>query len=272
MERIKYIGSHVDKNVSHPTQRFTKTIDYYHHYRPTYPREVVNLIVKESGIDKSSSVVDVGSGTGIFTEQLLNFGCHVYAVEPNQEMREYAEGNLQQFPNFESIDGTAENLSIPDNSVELITAAQAFHWFDTPLVKPEFYRVLKQDGWVVLLWNFRNNYGSEMMRAYEELLSTYGTDYKDVAAENVSESDVEHFFKPNTFQSQVYENVQTLDLEGLKGRLLSTSYTPKPGDSNFEGMMTEAEKIYREYQKDGFVELLYHTTVYYGQFGSTRAS
>ncbi len=254
----------MDEKRSHPTHRFTKTIDYYHKYRPKYPQGVIDLLKTECSLDENSEVADVGSGTGIFTEQLLENGCKIHAVEPNKKMRECAEETLQHYPNFKSVGGTAENLPNPDNSVNVITAAQAFHWFDVRVVRTEFQRVLKQDGWVVLLWNFRDSHASPFMEAYEQLLATYGTDYKTVAAENISESDIERFFSPNSFQNQSFDNIQELDLQGLKGRLLSTSYTPKPADSNFEPMIHEAEKIFHECQSDGYVRLLYNTTVYYG--------
>lgn len=255
----------MDHDPVRPTERFSKSIDYYHKYRPRYPYEVIDIIQKECGADINSEIADVGSGTGILTEQLLSIGCPVYGIEPNREMRECAQENLKKFSNFKSINGTAENLTIMDESVDIITVAQAFHWFEPTSVKKEFRRVLRNSGWVIMLWNFRSHHMSPTMQAYEKLLTNYGTDYKKVAAENISELEVKRFFAPNSFKTHIFENIQKLDLKGLQGRLLSTSYTPKPGDFQFEEMLAETKKIFDEYQDNGYVQVVYNSTVYYGQ-------
>lgn len=260
----------MSKSKHRSTQRFSKTIDYYHQYRPRYPQEVIQLIQKECNIDKASQIVDVGSGTGIFTKLLLVNGFCVDAVEPNREMRLLAEKNLSEFSRFKSLEGAAENIPIPNQSVDLITAAQAFHWFDPHLIRKEFVRILKPEGYVLLLWNLRDSSKSQFMSAYEKLLQTYGTDYKEVAAENISEAEIQRFFSTSSYRVKKIDNEQVLNLEGFVGRLLSTSYTPKPGDGAYDSMINAAEEIFNEYQKEGYVKLIYTTACYYGIPGALQ--
>ena len=125
---------------------------------------------REVGLHPGSVIADIGSGTGISTQLLLSAGCEVYAVEPNREMREAAERILQGQAGFHSVDGTAEATTLPNQSVDLIVAAQAFHWFAPLPTRAEFDRILKPDGHVVLMWNARHLDSTPFLRGYEALV------------------------------------------------------------------------------------------------------
>src|SRR5262249_16300374 len=152
------------------------------------------------------------------------------------EMRQAGEKLLVHFPNFKSVAGSAEATTLPDASVDFVTAAQAGHWFDRVRGRKEFVRILKPGGWLVLLWDERITDSSLFLRAYEQLVLDYGTDYADVRHERTTEA-VNEFFDPAPFQSRSFDMQQEFDYAGLEGRLLSSSYAPGPGHPKHEPML-----------------------------------
>ncbi len=247
------------------TRRFSTRVENYIKYRPHYPPEVLQTLKERCGLSPASVIADVGSGTGILTEVFLRNGNAVYGIEPNQEMREAAERLLSEYPNFHSLDGRAEATTLPDRSVDFVTAGQAYHWFDRAAARAEFARILRPGGWVALVWNLRQTGTTPFLRAYEDLLNTYGTDYTEVhfRGDN-SEDSLDDFFGGDGPQIASFSNSQYFDFEGLKGRLLSSSYTPEPGHPNHEPMLSALRVIFDEHQVDGKVAFLYNTRLYYG--------
>ena len=120
-----------------PTERFTSRADAYARYRPGYPPAAVTLLQQRCGLSAQAVVADVGSGTGILTALLLASGAQVFGIEPNDAMRAVAEASLQDWPRFRSVNGTAENTTLAPQSVDLLVAGQAFHWFDVPKARAE---------------------------------------------------------------------------------------------------------------------------------------
>ncbi len=246
-----------------PVTRFSNRAENYAKYRPGYPAELIAILKSECGLTQRSSVADAGSGTGILSEVFLRNGNTVFAVEPNASMRLFAERDLQKFPKFVSIEATAEATTLEPASVDFIVAGQAFHWFDRKKAKREFSRILKPRGWVILLWNERRIDSSPFLSDYEDLLLRYGTDYEKVRHENVA-SEIAEFYAPETFKLETVDNIQHFDFESLKGRTCSASYTPEPGDSNFEPMISKLGEIFNAYKRNGVVDFEYDTRIYYG--------
>jgi SAM-dependent methyltransferase len=246
------------------TQRFSSRVENYVRYRPGYPPEVLALLKKECGLTADSVIADIASGTGIFTRMLAENGNRVFGVEPNDEMRRAGEQYLASYPRFTSVAGTAETTTLADHSVDIITAAQAAHWFDREKARREFIRVLKPGGWTVLLWNERHTDSTPFLREYERLLLTYGTDYREVRHERTT-AEIAGFFAPSPFRSSVLEMRQDVDYPALEGRLLSSSYTPTPDDASYESMLRELRRIFDSYQVHDHVSLEYNTLVYCGQ-------
>jgi SAM-dependent methyltransferase len=245
------------------TQRFSSRVKDYARYRPGYPLEVIELLKTECGLTAHSVVADIACGTGIFTSILLETGARVFGVEPNTEMRRATEEFLAAHSRFTSVNGTAELTTLPDHSVDLITAAQAAHWFDSGKSRGEFLRILKPRGWLVLLWNDRRIDASQFSREYESMLLRYGTDYHDVRRLDANRT-VEGFFAPSDFQTRVFDNRQEFDYAGLEGRLLSSSYTPQAGAPKHEPMLRELRQIFDANQVKGQIIFSYDTRVYYG--------
>ena len=244
--------------------RFSNRVDNYAKYRPGYPLGVTDILKTECGLTATSIVADVGSGTGILSELFLRNGNQVFGIEPNAAMREAAERLLKEFPNFVSIDGTAEATTLAASSVDLISAAQAFHWFDRGKARAEFARILRPGGSVALIWNERRLDASAFLRDYEQLLLRFGTDYEKVRHENVA-GEIGQFFAPAKFQMKSLDNVQHFDLESLKGRTRSASYTPSPGDPNFAPLFANLEELFKTHERGGIVDFEYDTRIYYGR-------
>jgi SAM-dependent methyltransferase len=246
------------------TARFSSRVKKYVRYRPSYPKEVLDLLRSQCGLTSDSVIADVASGTGIFTRLLLENGNRVFGVEPNPEMRRAGEEYLASFDRFTSVDGTAEATKLGDRSMDIVAAAQAAHWFDRVKARREFVRILKPGGWAVLIWNERETDSTLFLRDYEKLLLTYGTDYQEVRHERTTD-EIDGFFAPSPFQSAVLVMRQDCDYDALEGRLLSSSYIPNSGHPGYEAMLLELREIFDKHQVNGQVVLAYLTRVYFGR-------
>jgi ubiquinone/menaquinone biosynthesis C-methylase UbiE len=247
-----------------PTRRFSSRVENYIKCRPGYPSAVIDTLASECALTEKSIVADIGSGTGILSELFLKHGNPVFGVEPNREMRVAGERLLKQYPNFTSVNGAAEATTLASCSVDFITAGQAFHWFDRIQTRKEFTRILKPDGWVALIWNDRHIDTSPFLCAYEELLHRYGTDFEAVTHRNVDAAAIAAFFAPRSFTLRKFGNRQVFDFDGLRGRLLSSSYAPEPGHPNHRPVLDALRAIFDKHQIDGRVEFTYTTVVYFG--------
>lgn len=257
-----------EKVSADPTSRFSSRVADYVKYRPGYPEGVLRLLEEECGLKASSVVADVGSGTGILSELFLKNGNRVYGIEPNRGMREAGERMLAAYPNFTSVEGRAEATTLADASVDFVTAGQALHWFDLAAARREFVRVLGPGGWTVVVWNERRTEGTPFLEAYERLLLTYGTDYREVAHKYADDSLIRPFFGADGVRLKTFENHQTFDFDGLKGRLMSASYVPEPGHENHEPMLRELAALFGEHSRGGRVRVEYDTMVYYGRLSA----
>ena len=250
--------------MSQSTERFSSRVEDYIRYRPHYPLEVLKCLHSDCGLAEDSVIADIGSGTGILTEMFLRNGNAVYGVEPNQPMREAGERLLQGYPRFQSIAAPAEATTLPSASIDFVVAAQAFHWFDREKAKAEFKRILQPQGWVVLVWNERLETTTPFSEGYEQLLQTFATDYREVNHKRMDTEILRQFYGGD-FQSRTFPNYQHFDFQGLKGRLLSSSYAPEAGHPHFEPMLIELQRIFNAHHDDkGQVTVEYDTNLYYG--------
>ena len=249
--------------MSNNTERFSTRVEDYIKYRPGYPPAILDLLRTQTNLSQESIIADIGSGTGKLTELFLSNGNRVFAVEPNTPMRQAAEWLLAGYENFISISGSAESTTLPSDSIDLIVAGQAFHWFDQKKARLEFERILKPHSWVAVIWNERRLNATPFLRAYEDLLLRYGTDYKEVRHENTSAT-IASFFPAGTLLVNSFDNLQEFDFEGLKGRISSTSYTPEPGSPAAAEMLDALKNVFAKWQSGGRVVFEYDTRVYLG--------
>jgi len=249
---------------SNATSRFSDRVENYVRYRPGYPPDVLQVLQAACGLSADHVVADIAYGTGIWTRALLENGNPVLGVEPNTEMREAGERLLAEFPHFNSVAGTAEATTLPDRSVDFVTAAQAAHWFERARARQEFVRILKRGGWLVLLWNERLTDSTKFLRDYEQLLLTYGTDYEEVRHERTTDA-VNEFFDPEPFEERAFPMRQEFDYAGVEGRLLSSSYVPGPEHRQYASMLQELRRIFDDYAVQGRVMIEYKTRLYFGR-------
>jgi SAM-dependent methyltransferase len=246
------------------TSRFSDRVENYVRYRPSYPSEALQMLRTECGLSARHTIADIASGTGIWTRMLLGNGNSVYGVEPNAEMRAAGERLLAEFPMFTSVAGTAEATTLPDHSVDFVTAAQAAHWFDRARARQEFIRILKPYSWLVLIWNERVTDSTAFLRDYEQLLLKYGTDYQEIRHERTT-NEINEFFDPAPFEERAFDMRQEFDYAGIEGRLLSSSYAPGPGHPQHEPMLRELRRIFYAHTVDGRATFEYKTRIFFGQ-------
>lgn len=246
------------------TERFSNRVKDYVSYRPHYPTEIITFLKKQIYLNKDWVIADIGSGTGISTELFLHNGNTVYAVEPNKEMRTAAEEAFKNNRNFISINAPAEATTLPDKSVNLIIAAQAFHWFDKWSAKKEFMRIAQPDGYLALIWNERKQ-EQDFHHAYEQMLSEFAPAYKNECRQNIDEVMISEFFSPNPWFFHSFPNVQHFDFEGLKGRLLSSSYAPLKDHPQYRPILQRLQQIFDRFNVEGKVEFEYTCKLFYGK-------
>jgi SAM-dependent methyltransferase len=245
--------------------RFSNRVSDYVRYRPGYPHAILDLLLDECGLTPESAIADVGSGTGILTKLFLENGNLVYGVEPNAAMREAGEEFLATYPKFRSVAAPAEATMLPSASIDFVIAAQAFHWFDPQATRREFARILRSDGWVAIVWNERKTDVEPFAEAYEALVRIYGTDYKTVSERYPAPERMALFFGDASFQHREFPNEQSMDFEALRGRLLSSSYSPSPEHPNHAPMLAELRRIFGTHAENDCVRFQYTTHVYYGR-------
>jgi SAM-dependent methyltransferase len=249
-----------------PTQRFSDRVETYVRARPTYPPALLDAFEEDMGVGPGGRVADVGSGTGIFTRQLLDRGLEVYAVEPNAAMRSAAESALVGLRGFHSVEGRAEATSLEATSVDVVTAAQAFHWFDVDGAREEWRRILRPQGWVSIVWNDRQTEAGAFAREYEAFVRGWGgEDYRRIRVSWDLSGALRRLFGDSAWTERSAPNVQSLDQEGFEGRLVSSSYLPGPTDPRHEAMLRAAGELFESHAEQGRVALNYVARMYVGR-------
>lgn len=250
------------------TKRFTDRVKNYVKYRPQYPTAIYPYLEERIGLNPQTVVADIGAGTGIFTRQLIAYGCKVFAVEPNGAMRREMEASSPSEPKLVPVAAPAEKTSLAEQSVDLVTAAQAYHWFDRDKARLEFRRILRPSGHILLIWNMQN-FDLPFMKKQEEIVRHYAVDYESTSQKRKSEAeqeaDLEAFFRPDEIQHAEFEVEQIFDYEGLKGRALSSSYAPSPEHANHTGLLEALKVLFDEYQAGGTVAYSYKTHLYFAR-------
>ncbi|MCY3900538.1 MAG: class I SAM-dependent methyltransferase [Caldilineaceae bacterium] len=246
--------------------RFNGRVENYLRYRPRYPQEIIPFLQGEIGLDSDWRVADIGSGTGFLAERFVRLGCGVTGVEPNMAMREAGERYLRGHCNYCSVDGTAENSGLPEAWFDLVTAGQAFHWFEQARTREEFKRILRPPGWVVLVWNSRPASQSIVTQEYESILETLEQDYQKVAEKNRRPENIDRFLDNGASLAQVrFPNLQFYTWDQLRGRALSSSYAPLPSDQRHEWFVQALRALFERHKEDGLLAFPYETNLYWGQ-------
>ena len=244
--------------------RYVDRVANYVRFRPKYPHAILPILVDGCGLTPDAVIADIGSGTGLSSEPFLANGNVVYGVEPSAPMREAAEQLPAEYPNFVSVDGSAEVTGLGENSVDLVVAGTAFHWFDREKSRTEFHRILRPGGHLVVMWNERDQ-SDPLQAAYDACLRELAVDYNKVGHRNVTADKVQPFFAPTVPEYAELPNEQKFDFDSFLGRSLSSSYTPNPEHSLYTPFVQRLRMIFGEHQADGMVAFRYMVRVFFGR-------
>jgi len=246
-------------------ERFTGRVEAYRRYRSRYPRDIIPLLITRCGLAPSSVIADIGAGTGMLAEQFLAHGNQVLAIEPNPEMRAALGELASQYARLSSLAGTAEQTGLPDQSVDFIAVGRAFHWFDHSRCRPEFLRILRPRGWI-LIAGLGPRRGSEPVEMdYERLLEAHGVDYAAHRNRYAIGNRVRKFFGNDEVEKAEFRGREDLSYQELEGRMLSLSVTPRPDDPRFRAFQQALQAYFEQYQVNGRIELPTNCKVYFGQ-------
>lgn len=245
------------------TQKFSGRAQYYTKGRPGYPKELFDCLYDKYGFSDSSVIADIGAGTGKFSKYLLDMGSKVYLVEPNADMRSAAQSELSDYEKAFFVNGSSEITMLEDSSVDFVTAAQAFHWFDAAKFKKECKRILKSDGRVVLVWNTRDMSSEFNAKSYE-IYKKYCPDFKGYHGGMKDDDErISEFFN-NNCDKIIFENPLIFTKNKFITRSLSASYSLQSGDKNFAEYVKTLENLFDEYSENDMVIMRNHTTAYIG--------
>ncbi len=212
----------------------------YERGRPAFPQAVIETLERECGLGSGATVVDLGAGTGKFTASLFATGATVIAVEPVAAMRAQFSA---RFPNEQILDGTAENIPLPEKSVDVVTVAQAFHWFDTVPALDGISRALVPGGWLALVWNTRDERSpwTSQLTAVMDRLAGDAPRFRSSDRRWRDALEAHPAFGP--VQSAEFENPVEVDLDLMLARVSSTSYVSALPDHERAAVLAEVTEL-----------------------------
>jgi SAM-dependent methyltransferase len=251
-------------------ERFTSRVADYVRYRPDYPAAATDRLASELGLAPGATVADVGAGTGLLTMPLARTGADVVAIDPNEHMLDAAREYLREQERVRFVVGTAEATGLPDRSVDAITAGQAFHWFDHARARTECQRILRPNGKVALIWNAKAFETSAFLAGYEQLLETHVPEFAEVRHETSGDEEIVAFFGAQP-RRLTFPHEQRFDWDGVLGRVMSSSYAPRPGHPSHDVLVGELRRLFDEHADDGTIVWPYTTTLYVGSLSDDRA-
>ena len=244
-----------DPKVRGPYTAFAEVAAAYERGRPGYPDDAVRWLAGA----EPSDVVDLGAGTGKLTRALVALGHRVTAVEPLEEMRAELATVL---PGVQAVAGSAEAMPLPSSSADVVTSAQAFHWFDHDDALPEIARVLRPEGRIALVWNSRDD-RDPWMAGLSAIIGNETIEETDV----VPVLDASGLF--GAVETAAFSFEQILDREGLLDLVLSRSYLAKLPQAEREPVLQAVGALYDETAEDGGVRLAYVTECFRATKGAT---
>lgn len=246
--------------------KFNQVAKIYEKYRPSYPEEYIKYLIDRCNLNENSTIADIGAGTGIFSKQLLDNGLKVIGVEPNDEMRKVLEEKLKNNKNFTSIKGNDKNTGLGKNTIDLITVAQAFHWFNIEGFRKECIRILKPDGKVCIIWN-KLDLTDTIVKEKKEIDYKYTNQYKEINSilqDEKRENLIKNFFKTGNYECKITKNNLIYNKESFIGVNLSKSYSLRKEDKNYNEYVKAFENLFDKYSKNGKLLIKNNTYGYLG--------
>lgn len=255
-----------------PTERFSGRVEAYRRYRSPYPREIIPLLQERCGLTRHSTVADIGAGTGMLAEVFLENGNRVFAVEPNADMRVACEELVASYPQLTCIDGTAEETGLPTHSVDFVTVGRALHWFDQEKCRPEFARILREGGWVVLAGQGPHEQTEPVIRDFRTILKEHSIDFERLKHRYDIEAAVRRLFAGGDFQQAEFAATEEMTYEDLEGFMLSLSVTPQPDHPGFPAMQRALREYFTRHQSGGKLRMPMTSRIHFGHLGPIVAA
>jgi predicted acetyltransferase/ubiquinone/menaquinone biosynthesis C-methylase UbiE len=230
------------KATTDSTTAFSGKADVYAKARPTYAEAAIGYILSLTPAD--AVFADIGAGTGKLSGQLAMHGVTLFAIEPNEDMRAQLCSTLAPYPNAQVVRGSAEATTLPDHSVDVVTVAQALHWFDFAAFRRECQRILKPGGQVVTVYNINPGKGATSMEHFTSSTAAFYTS-----------ADTRQFPNPICYTREVYVAYR-----------LSHSHDPKPGDEEYDAHIAKVNAQFDSESIDGSLYVDLTTAVTRGDF------
>lgn len=237
-----------------PRQRFDAAAEQYDRHRPSYPAAAIDWIVATAGLQPGARVVDMGCGTGIATRLFAGRGLATVGIDPSEEMLAFARRNGGAL--YLRAEAVATGLA--SSSVDLVSAAQCFHWFDLGPALAEFRRVLRPGGWCAAFWNLRA--ATAFSDEYDALLRAGTSQYDVMQRQEAAPAALRAFVGAENCREAEFPNAQALDLEGLRGRAYSSSCVTH-GVRDRDAFDRALRWLFDRHQEGGRVDLPYRTVV-----------
>jgi SAM-dependent methyltransferase len=238
------------------TEKFTGRVSAYVAYRERYDPEIVLPVLREWRVlEPDWLIADIGAGTGMLSDVFLANGNRVLAIEPNAEMRQACAQLHPANPNLSIIDGTAEATGLASASVDVVAVGRALHWFNLEATLPEFRRILKPNGWVIILAFGRSKEGREENIAYEDFLRPFTQDGEGTRVTYAVYQRLKDHFPGDEFHHKEIPGEMSLDWDALRGLTLSLSHAPLPGTPQFAPFEASLTRYFDRYQRDGRLTL-----------------
>jgi len=244
-------------------QVFSRKAEKYAKYRWEYAARAIETILDLTQMSILSTVADLGAGTGKLTKHFVGKAQRIYAIEPNFELRQILSRDLGAIPSISVMDTCAEDTKLPDNTVNVITVAQAIHWFDPEPARQEMLRILKEAGWLALI----RNYGAdgEPNKAVQSLMTEeYGADFS-VLTERPEEKPARFYFANDDFQRYVFPFAFHQGWEEFLGTLTTVSFMPDEDHPLFPKLEARAREIFSQYSNHGDWKVEGETELIVGQ-------
>jgi SAM-dependent methyltransferase len=251
-------------NKSHvkPIQLYSNKAVIYAKHRPDYAPEAFAAFQKITKLVRNSIVADVGSGTGMLTRHLLNHYNTVYAIEPTPEMRKLAEDLLGNQINFHSLDGRAENIPLPDNSVHLIAVGQAIHWFQPEKTLAEFQRIAKHRTWLLL--TRINSLDNELNKAVKAIFTEENGLLHSSKQPPSNLVPLGYYFADGRFEVLHFPHSRLESWEGFLGGIGSAAYAPDKDHPLYPKFVQATRKVFNQFNQNGVKTWNIATEISYG--------
>lgn len=242
------------------TTIFSSKAEKYARFRWTYAPDCICAIIEMTRISRESIVADLGAGTGILTKEFAGIVKRVFAVEPNSEMRAILAKELEHFPACQIVDGSAEGTTLADNSIDLVTVAQAIHWFEPAAARQEFRRILRPGGWLAIC----RNYGTD--ESLGNAISKVYPAETDTSELMIGKSTPRSFyFCGSDYMMREFPFRTRVGWAEFLGALGTASYAPDEGGDLYPDFERRAKQVFDRFSSNGVIEQGGTTELYLGQ-------